>query len=132
MLRKSTLVILFVIAALPVIAQSNDGFMHYDPIPVTPPPGAQSNAQPTTRADNSQITNAYIIDYQKSTVTKVTLKVVTTQRGILVAGYKRLTDYAWTNLTLPFTASKVYPGSELAKHFEYEVYIPAFLTKVYF
>lgn len=131
MLKKATLIILFVVITLPVIAQSNDGFMRYEPIPVTPPRG-QYNQPPPTRVDNSQTTNAYIVNMQSGDVTKVQLKVAATQNGILVTGYKRLSDYTWTILALPFTAAKVYPGSELAKHFEYEVYIPAFQTKVYF
>jgi hypothetical protein len=126
MFYKTLFIILPTIISLQVKAQ----FMHFDPIPTVP---QQSSGIPNTTAPtNTQTIDAYSINIQTQEVKKVKLKIVATQYGILVTGYKKLTDYAWMDLTLPLQVTQVYSGSELAKYFEHEVYIAGLGTKIYF
>jgi hypothetical protein len=122
---------LFISLLTAISFQAKAQFMHFDPIPVAP---QQSNGIPnTTPTDNNvQTIDAYLVNPQTQEVQKVKLKIAITQYSILVTGFKKLTDYTWMDFTLPLQATKVYSGSELAKYFEHEVYIPALQTKIYF
>lgn len=126
MLNKTLLITLLVTVGLQAKAQ----FMRYEPTPVVPQRPTYNSPPPTTT--NAQTIDAYSISPQNKAITKVKLKIVETQYSILIAGYKKLTDQSWTELTLPLQATQVYSGSDMSKYFEHEVYIAALGTKIYF
>lgn len=103
-------------------------FMVYEPLPL---PNQPQEKKESTK-ENSVI-NAYAFSNNSNAPIKVKLKIATTRYGINVVAYKKLTDETWMELgNFPYQAGKVSKYSEMAEYFEYEVYIPALQSKVYF
>lgn len=121
-------------------AQSG-GYIHYDPLPSTPPQQQQTYSQPQqqqygyqqqqTAQPQIQLTNGYI--FNANGVRKVSLRITYVDRTVYIMGVKELSAEYWTDLSRTgATGSRLMYNEDHSDRFEYKVYIPVLGEVVYF